>query len=508
MNTALVRVAAAALLAPLVGSCGLAPLETLIAGEREVAGDLVEELAPLPARPLVVVHDGPFLAADRIAHAAAPWMYELVDIRASGLSFDLCLAKAMEQMQAPPSVVLAPDVATAGVAVTLDHRGSFREFLDLLAEASGFAWEERAQALHWMAEVTKTLEIHRVPGELSMSMRTASGEEDQVVQAGGSGSSSGVRASPESSGSIDLRIGGGFWESLEAMLGRILGFDHPPIIDRSTGQVLVRGPARLVRAAEGYVDALNSWLARQVLLEIQVVTVTFSDDRSTGIDWRLVRTASGANPTGGSNFADLSARALGSTPASVGIRLADELAGTQIILRALAEQGETSVRNTPRVVALNGQAAQMQVLNDRAYLASVDVTTRENAALATQVQLQPGSLSTGISLTILPKIVGDKVFLHANVQVSELVSLDSSGGDNSIQLPTVDRTQFFQSARLSSGETLALGGLTARRGATGQQSIARFAWLGAKSRRFRRTETVLLITPTLLDRPATDESLL
>ena len=102
------------------------------------------------------------------------------------------------------------------------------------------------------------------------------------------------------------------------------------------------------------------------------------------------------------------------------------------------------------------------------------------------------------------------MFLHANILVSDLVALDSAGRSDgqTIQLPTVDRSQFFQSARLRSGETLALGGIITDRGAANEQSIARFAWLGGKRRQYSRTETVLLITPTLLDPPAPDPAML
>lgn len=492
----------------LLASCALGPVEDRIAEQREAAEQLIADREEPPRRPLVIVHDAPYLASDRIAHASLPWLHQEVDIKAAELPFELCLAKALEQLDDPPSVVLSAAVVNRAALVTLDHRGTFRDFLELLASASGFAWQERAKALHWMAEVTRTFEIHRVPGDLALSMETAQADDQQVVQSGGSGSSEGVRATPESSGSINLRVGVGFWESLEDTLVRLLGVENAPIIDKTTGTVVAHGPADRVRQAEQHIDRLNAWLGRQVLLEIQLVTVNLSDDRSMGIDWKLVGAASGANPVGSSTLADLSARSFGN-PASVGIALADDFDGTQVILRALQQQGETTVRNAPRFVALNGQAAQLQVLNDRAYLARVDVITRETAALATEVQQQAGSVSTGISVTILPKIVGDRVFLHANVLVSDLVALDSTGTDErSIQLPSVDRTRFFQSARLRSGETLALGGLSADRGDKEEQSIARFAWLGAKKRRFSRSETVLLITPTLLDRAAPDEDLL
>ena len=516
LGSAVLLLAACAILSP-----GVDPR---IPEAQTVAEADIESSYVRPSRPLVLLHDDPYLDSDRVAYAGAAWLHEPVEIRVSGLPFDICLAKAIEQLDDAPSVVFAHDVAQRELLVTLDHEGAFRDFLNLLAEASGLGWESKSGALHWRAEVTRSFEIHRVPGDLSWSMSTVETDQTATVQAGaGTGASSGgVRATPRAGSEITLNSNASFWEGLQDTLIRLLGTENPaPIIDRSTGTVVVRGPAGRVREAGGYIDALNRWLARQVLLEIQLVTVTLSDSQSTGIDWQLVYqavTEQGAperpgevEPAGRSGFADALARATGIDAASIGVEFGEGHAfhGTEVVLRALAAQGETSLRNSPRVVALNGQAAQMQVLNDRAILAGVDVTTRETVAVVTEVELEPGVVSTGMSLTILPKIVGDRVFLHAAISVSDLVSLESAGsGEQSIQLPTVERSQFFQSARLRSGETLALGGLLARRGATGSRGIVRWPWLTAKSSEFSSTETVLLITPTLLDRPAPDEDLL
>lgn len=518
--------------AALLPACAFAPLEAKIARAQESAAELVTAPPPVPVppRPLVVVHDGPYLPTERVAHSPVRWLQEPVAMRVSAMPFDRCLQRALEQLSEQPSVVFAADLDNGvddpdaqplrGRPVTLDHRGTFRDFLDLLADASGFGWERKAGALHWTAHVSKTFEIHRVPGDFNFTMETSANSGGDVVQAGGSGGggSGGVRAGPSGGGALNITLGGNFWENLERALVRLLGAENPPIIDRTTATVHVRGPAGNVREAGRHINAINAWLARQVLLEVQVVTVTLTDDNAFGIDWEVVnKAASGAE---GSTVTGLTAagslgtsvtRGLGlsTTAPSVGARLGDAegYGNSFFVIRALAAQGQTTVRNAPRLVALNGQAAQLQVLNDRAILGEVEVTTRDTVAATTQERLSPSTVSTGVGLTILPKIVGDRVFLQVSIQVSDLVALASAGraDGQTIQLPTVARNQFFQSARLASGETLAIGGMSTERGATGDQGVGRWSWLGGKSRQSRREEMVLLITPTLLDAPAPDE---
>ena len=472
----------------------------------------------------MIVHDGPYLPAERIAHTEARWLHQPVALRVSAMPFDRCLQRALEQLPAQPSVVFQADLDASGGdvdapslrsrPVTLDHRGTFREFLDLLAEASDFGWEQKAGALYWMAEISRSFEVHRVPGDVTFNMQTTRSAGSQVVRAGsGGGSSGGVSASPDSGGTLNISLGANFWDNVEAALAELLGPEHPPIIDRTTATVHVRGPAGRVRAAGRHIAAVNAWLARQVLLDVQVVTVNLADDNAFGIDWAVVSNAvDGVVPRSASSFATASVTALGLgvSPPNAGLRVAgrEDYGGSFAILRALASQGQTTVRNAPRLVALNGQAAQIQVLNDRAILGEVEVTTRDTATAATQERLSPSTVSTGVALTILPKIVGNRVFLHASIHVSDLVALESGGraGGQTIQLPTVTRNQFFQSARLESGETLVLGGLSTERGRAEDRAFAGISWLGGKMRQARRTEMVLLITPTLLDAPTPDQS--
>ena len=512
---------------PLAASCGFATLEADIARTQQAAGDLitVPSSPPPRTRPLVVVHDAPYLPSERIAHSASVWLHETVEMRVSAMPFDRCLQRALEQLQIQPSVVFAADLdgsaddpngaSRRSKPVTLDHRGTFRAFLDLLGEASGFGWEQKAGALHWMAEISRTFEVHRVPGDIAYSMQTARPMR-QVVQAGGGGGgggSGGVTAAPTGDANLSISLGPEFWVNLEEALTNLLGAARAPIIDRTTATVTVRGPADRVRAVGRHIAAINDWLGRQVLLEVQLVTVDLSDDRAAGIDWQVVNREAGSSASlvSSNTLANASTKALGlgvSAP-SLGVRLGGSGAysGTTAILHALASQGQTSVRSAPRLVALNGQAAQIQVLSDRAILGEVEVTTRDTVGATTQERLSPSTVSTGVALTILPKIVGDRVFLQASIQVSDLVALESAGRSTgqTIQLPTVSRNQFFQSARLGSGETLALGGMSVERGNAQDQSIGRFRWLGARSRQSRRSEMVLLITPTLLDAPAPNE---
>ncbi len=476
----------------------------------EDSSDALQEQTGITTRPLVAEHDRPYLNPERIVYTGVPWLHERVTLRAAELPLDISLKKALAQLPEPPSVVFMPDLTERAIPVTFDHhQGTFKKFLDILAEASGYGWEEKGGALYWSKEITRSFEIHRVPGDFDYSMETVEADDEAVETGGGGGGGMEVTGTPEAGGSISLEGGGGFWDDLEAALKNFMT-DGEITIDESRATVVLRGPANLVRKAETYINALNRWLSRQVLLEVQLVNVTLSGQRNIGIDWELVQDAA--------NSASAVTLTGGFASQLVGSQFQYELSdatggsssifkGSSIVIRALKEQGRTSVQTSPRMVALNGQAAQLQVLNDRAIVASRQTSTTAATTAVISSEIESGLVSTGIAMTILPKIIGERIFLQASIQVSELVELRQSPGDadEQITLPHVQRNQFFQSARLVSGETLALGGLVSRQGGDSDSHLPSAPFLGTNETKFSNVETVLLITPTLLDPPAPDE---
>ena len=477
----------------------------------ETSSETLEAQTEIRTRPLLVEHDKPYMDHQRVAYAGTPWLHERVELRAAELPLDIGLKKALEQLPDPPSVVFMPDLTERDVLVTFDHEGTFAEFLNKLAEASGYGWEQKGGALYWSRKITRAFEIHRVPGDFDYSMETVESSEEALEAGGGGGGGGGnteITGTPESGGSISLEGGGEFWDGVEKALGSFMT-EGDIQIDKSRGTVILSGPANMVRRAGEYVDALNKWLSRQVLLEVQLVNVTLTGKRNLGIDWTLVQDAATSTLVAGStgNFAG---RLVGS---QLDLQLSASKSssifrGSQVVIRALEDQGQTSVQTSPRIVALNGQAAQLQVLNDRAIVTSRQTTTTAN--VGTETGVESGLVSTGISLTVVPKIVGEAIYLLASIQVSELIELRQSSGSagDQITLPNVQRNQFFQNARLVSGETLALGGLVTRQGSDTGSHLPSAELLGTTETKYSNVETVLLITPTLLDPPAADEALL
>ena len=228
---------------------------------REILNEHLNE-TDARSRPLIQNHETPYINPRRVAYEGVAWLHEWVDMRAADLPMNMVLAKAMEQLPNPPSVVFTEDLTRPDLPVTLIHEGPFRDFLNRLAVASGYSWEQEGGTLYWMAEITRTYNVHRVPGDFSFSMETQE-ESDSALQGGGGGDE--IDALSDTGGEISLEGGGTFWDDLEETLETLLptGSTTESTIDRSTGTVVVRGwPTRCAGSATISPCSTSGWTAR------------------------------------------------------------------------------------------------------------------------------------------------------------------------------------------------------------------------------------------------------
>ena len=172
-----------------------------------------------------------------------------------------------------------------------------------------------------------------------------------------------------------------------------------------------------------------------------------------------------------------------------------------ILLNALNQQGKTSIVTEPRVVCLNNQVSVIRITQQKGYVQSVQNTTLSGTSGTAPTstvtsQITPGNIITGITLYILPKILNKKIYMQVNADLSINSDIVDFGG---IQLPTVDSKNFNQRSVIRSGETLILSGFRQLVNQARATQFLKSQALGGKGSIQTSTETIVLITPILLD---------
>ena len=255
---------------------------------------------------------------------------------------------------------------------------------------------------------------------------------------------------------------------------------------------------------------------RQVSVEVLVAEVTLTDDLKFGVEWfvnsRLdtvgaLRGASGdtgALPRLPALAAGIDPRSL--VPTAPGLQLINVVGGDiRAVLHALGTDGRSKVISTPRVMVLDNEKATINVGDQISVETGASSGTGTGGTVVTARQY----LSTGVILTVTPRInAGGRVTLDVNQEVSS-----PGPGTN----PTIATRKAQTVVTVSSGETMVLAGLISDSSTTGSSGVPLLSKIpligglfGTQTLNKKRTELVLLITPTVVTnaddaRAVTDE---
>lgn len=406
--------------------------------------------------------------------------------------------------------------------ISMNYSGTIRGALDLLASKSGYVYNVQGSSIYWQAFITKTYDIAFMPG----------GTDYLMGKKGGGGSSSGGTSgatdftTADSSSDQYSNLTGklSVWTDLKATLDQLISPDGKVTVSQATTTITVRDRPTNQALIGQFISNLNSKLSKQVLVKIQILQVNLENDYNLGINWQIIANAFNKSPfvlnaNYGTPISITSFTPQSTLPATVSTAttaaavpqmgtIADpngQFPSYTILFNALTQQGKTSVVTEPRVVCLNNQVSVIKITQQRGYVASVQNTTLSGTSGTAPTstvtsQITPGNIITGVTLYILPKILDSKIYLQVNADISLVTALDTFGsGNTQIQLPTVDSKSFNQRGVIRSGETLILAGFRQLGNQARAQQFLKSQALGGKAATQNSQETVILITPIVLD---------
>ncbi len=248
----------------------------------------------------------------------------------------------------------------------------------------------------------------------------------------------------------------------------------------------------------------------QVLLEATILSIDLGEDNRLGvdlnvlggIDFRSTGTSSdltGLAPyaTGGAQFDDhlISGQTFGfaGSPPTQGLSFGFIQNNVAAFVDALERTTNATIVSNPRVIALNGQEAQIIVGGRLGY---TTVTQNQTSTIET-VQF----LETGTQLVFRPQ-VGDDGWIRMEVHPQ-----NSAGVVDPVTgIPSESTTEITTRILMRDGQTLILGGLIGETVSTTREqipllgSLPLIGWLfGRTQEQITRRELVILLTPHILD---------
>ena len=276
---------------------------------------------------------------------------------------------------------------------------------------------------------------------------------------------------------------------------------RPALVVRDRGSVLAS-----VAAAIAELDVPPP----QVLLEATILSIDLGEDNRLGVDLNVLggidfRSAgtstdlTGLAPysTGGAQFDDslISGQTFGfaGSPPTQGFSFGFIQNNVAAFVDALERTTNATIVSNPRVIALNGEQAQIIVGGRLGY---TTVTQTETSTIET-VQF----LETGTQLVFRPQ-VGDDGWIRMEVHPQNSAGVvDPVSG-----IPSESTTEITTRILMRDGQTLILGGLIGESVSTTREqipvlgSLPLVGWLfGRTQEQVTRRELVILLTPHILD---------
>ena len=250
---------------------------------------------------------------------------------------------------------------------------------------------------------------------------------------------------------------------------------------RKTREVLIVEdlPAYLLRI-EQTVQQLDR-PPRQVLIEAYVLSVELEDDLQHGVNFSYLRNASPAITLETKGFAN----------AAVPQALIFDLAATELtsLVECLKTTTDAKTLASPKVFALNGQEARIQIGEQLGYR----VTTTTQTSTMESIDF----LDVGVLLTVTPQITPDNYVL---MKVKPVVSSGQISPDT--ELPEEETTEVETSVLLRDGHGVVIGGLIQEEDVEIQQKIPFVGDLWLVGRLFqkrkvdrKRSEIIIALIP-------------
>ena len=397
-----------------------------------------------------------------------------------------------------------------GASVSLAYNGTLSGFLDVASARYGVFWEWNDNKVRFFRTATKTFRLSALPGDTTLSAKISN-------QSGGSSGSGGASSAGGTSASSSQEAGVSFtglsvWKGIEDAIKTMLTTSGTTpgkvVVTASTGTVTVTDTPQVLAQVEKFIDQQNISLCRQVVVNVRVLAVDLSDSDNYGINWNIVYNSLSQNfgwtlnnafaPEVGASSLALKILGTAGTATNSNIK---SWAGSEAMIDALSKQGRVSQITSASVTTLNNQPAPIQVGRQTSYLAS-STTTIGTAGAPSITTLQPGLITTGFSMNLVPHMLdGGRLLLQYAVDLSSLLNIATvTSGGSSIQTPEIETRNFLQRVMLNSGDTLVVTGFEQSNQSGNMQGVgsaSNTALGGGVKGSKNKTVLVILIQPVI-----------
>ncbi|MCF6339662.1 MAG: pilus (MSHA type) biogenesis protein MshL [Sulfurimonas sp.] len=269
-----------------------------------------------------------------------------------------------------------------------------------------------------------------------------------------------------------------FWHELDLELQRVLNRPEDvykaeaPIINKNAGIITVTATIKQINRLEKYLKNLQEKIKLQVLIDVQLLSVTMSEGQTTGVDWQQLFALQNIDLKfdklvykGVSEFTDgkITTGISAHSDTVNNNLLTIHSAGTlKEVIKFLKTQGDVSSISNPKVLTLNNQPALITAGTEYFYKITQTETLAGSGTGSQSTGEQIKSVFAGVLLDITPEISDNNtITLKINPSLSETVSNSFAieDGTERTMPPDLVRRQLSSVVTVKNGHRIILGGL-------------------------------------------------
>lgn len=270
------------------------------------------------------------------------------------------------------------------------------------------------------------------------------------------------------------------------------------VVNTATNSLIIQGSAEEYTQWIGLLKDLDR-PTKAAMIEVTVAEVRLTDKQQLGVEWEL----NPASVNGGSVIGG-TLGGLGVGTGGLTLKYLDSAGQTKAILNAMASTARANILSTPRILARNGEAAQIQVGQEVPVVTSQQSTGTTSGLGGTPNVLQTIQYrNTGVILKVRPIIhAGGRIELEVAQEVSS-ASETKTGVNVS---PTFSTRRVDTKLSLRDGATVVLGGLMSQNQNNSDTGIPLLKDIPVLGQLFRtnvdntdKTELIVMITPYVIN---------
>ncbi|MCP4699367.1 MAG: type II and III secretion system protein [Gammaproteobacteria bacterium] len=286
------------------------------------------------------------------------------------------------------------------------------------------------------------------------------------------------------------------------------------IVNAESGVISVRATQRQHEKIRDFLDLVLASVQRQVLIEATIVEVRLGEQYQAGVDWQRI--------SGDFNYTQSMLDSGFKTPPFYSITYSNPssvIGDIYANVRLLEQFGRVKVLSSPKVMALNNQAAILKVVDNKVYFnveAKLEGTITSLVSGGTQrlykTTTTPKVQQVGLIMSVIPQIdENDVVILNVRPTISRIIGfVDDPNPDLAAvgmrnPIPEVQMREIETVLRINSGSVAVIGGLmedTTEKKTTGVPGLSRLPLVGDlfsyRNDQYTKSELVIFLRPMVI----------